>query len=80
VLGALDAGRAPVSDRATLGGVTQLAFTQLSLDRKLLILNGEMAEWSMAHAWKAIWAKRIEQHRNAPTRNRFNDFPLRNVR
>jgi hypothetical protein len=43
----------PVSDRATLGGLTQ--FPPHVLDRacKLLILNGEMAEWSMAHAWKA---------------------------
>ena len=44
--------------------------------RKLLILNGEMSEWLKEHAWKTILAKRSVQHRNAPTRNRFNDFPL----
>ena len=31
------------------------------------------------HAWKAIRAKRIEQHGNASRRNRFNDFPLQNA-
>jgi len=47
--------------------------------RKLLILNGEMSEWSIEHAWKSNRAKRIEQHRNAPKRNRFTDFLFQNV-
>jgi len=42
----------PVSDRKALKGVTQFTFFLLSRDRKLLILNGEMAEWLKAHAWK----------------------------
>src|SRR5438105_3361079 len=33
-----------------------------------------MAEWSMAHAWKAIVASITKQHRNTPRPNRFNDF------
>jgi hypothetical protein len=41
-----------VSDRATLGGLTQIPFFSRFSCCKPLILNGEMAEWSMAHAWK----------------------------
>jgi hypothetical protein len=33
---------------------------------------GEMAEWSMAHAWKAISASITERHRNTSLRIRFN--------
>jgi hypothetical protein len=42
--------------------------------------DGEMSESLKEHAWKAIRAKHFEQHRNTATRNRFNDFPLRNAR
>jgi hypothetical protein len=41
-----------------------------------LILNGEMSEWSIEHAWKAIRVSRIEQHQDTATPNRFNDFAL----
>jgi len=44
--------------------------------RKLLILNGEMSEWSIEHAWKAIRVSRIEQHQDTAIPNRFNDFAL----
>ena len=44
----------PVSDSETFAGLTQFAFGSLAGECKLLILNGEMAEWSMAHAWKAV--------------------------
>ena len=45
-------------------------------DRKWLILNGEMAEWSKAHAWKTTPATPTEQHRNTSSRSQFNDLPL----
>src|SRR5215208_6725226 len=38
----------PVSDRATSGALTAWLSSW-----KWLILNGEMAEWFKAHAWKA---------------------------
>ena len=41
-------------------------------NRRLL----EMAEWSMAHAWKAISATLTKQHRRTSTRNRINGLPL----
>jgi hypothetical protein len=31
-------------------------------DRKLLILNGEMSEWSIEHAWKAILGTSTKSH------------------
>jgi hypothetical protein len=34
-----------------------------------------MAEWSMAHAWKAISASVTKRHRNTASRNGFNDLP-----
>jgi hypothetical protein len=40
--------------------------------RKLVILNGEMAEWSMAHAWKA--KRVIPNHSEA--RQRIRDQRL----
>ena len=45
----------PVSDRGRLGDVSQSP--QLSFKRycKSLILNGEMLERSIRHAWKAMW-------------------------
>ena len=42
-----------VSDRDTFEGLTQFVFSLPSRRCKLLILNGEMAEWLKAHAWKA---------------------------
>jgi hypothetical protein len=42
----------PVSDRNTLEDLSQSAKSQLFRLRKLLILNGEMSEWSIEHAWK----------------------------
>jgi hypothetical protein len=44
----------PVSDRRTLGGLTQFASSQAFRSRKLLIVNGEMSEWLKEHAWKTI--------------------------
>jgi hypothetical protein len=41
-----------------------------------LILNGEMSEWSIEHAWKAISARLTKQHGNTSSRNQFNDLPL----
>jgi hypothetical protein len=55
-------GRVPVSDRGTLGGLTQFAIFRPSGGRNLLIQNGEMAEWSMAHAWKSNRVRITEQH------------------
>jgi hypothetical protein len=43
-------------------------------DRKSLFLNGEMAEWLKALAWKALPANRIEQHRNTSSHNQFTDL------
>ena len=44
----------PVSDRGALGGLTQFTFLLPSRASKLLILNGEMSEWSIEHAWKLL--------------------------
>ena len=41
-----------VSDYETLSGLTQFAPSSSDRSRKSLIVNGEMAEWSMAHAGK----------------------------
>jgi hypothetical protein len=46
----------------------------------LLILNGEMSEWSIEHAWKLIPLARADAHRIPPTHFRFNDFRNINVR
>ena len=35
--------------------------------RNLLILNGEMSEWSIEHAWKLIPSARADAHENLPT-------------
>ena len=43
----------PVSDRGTLEDLSQSVEFGSARDRKLLILNGEMSEWSIEHAWKA---------------------------
>jgi hypothetical protein len=46
--------------------------------RKLLILNGEMLERSIRHAWKTIPARLTESYGNTSSRNRLNDFPPQN--
>jgi hypothetical protein len=43
--------------------------------RKLLILNGEMLERSIRHAWKAIRATLTEQQQDTPSRITFNELP-----
>ena len=44
----------PVSDRGMLKDLSQSPRSPLQADDcKLLILNGEMSEWSIEHAWKA---------------------------
>jgi len=35
--------------------------------RKSLILNGEMSEWSIEHAWKLTPAARADAHEIPPT-------------
>jgi hypothetical protein len=42
----------PVSDRATLEDLSQSLPYGSGCGCKLLILNGEMSEWSIEHAWK----------------------------
>jgi hypothetical protein len=46
----------------TLLGLTQFAAASPVVSWKLLILNGEMAEWLKEHPWKMILANRIKQH------------------
>ena len=53
----------PVSDRGTLEDLSQLPESS-SGDRKLLILNGEMPEWSIRHAWKAMSWSDVETYRS----------------
>ena len=65
----------PVSDRGTLEDLSQSPILPFKQDCKLLILNGEMSEWSKEHAWKAILARLTERHRNTLSHNRFNDLP-----
>ena len=48
-------------------------------DCKLLILNGEMSEWSIEHAWKTILATLTEPYRNTSQRSRCNDLSARNL-
>ena len=50
----------PVSDRGTLEDLSQSGKLRLLRVGKLLILNGEMSEWSIEHARKTILASRIE--------------------
>ena len=51
-LGAVRAGRVPVSVRSTLRGLTHFPVSRFSCYCKVLILNGEMSEWLKEHAWK----------------------------
>ena len=50
----------PVSDRGTLEDLSQSPISPFKHDCKLLILNGEMSEWSIEHAWKTIPATLTE--------------------
>jgi hypothetical protein len=50
--------------------------------RKSLILNGEMSEWSIEHAWKLIPSARSDAHQTPPTQfpsttSRNNDMHRR---
>ena len=47
--------------------------------RKALILNGEMAEWLKAHAWKAIPASITKRYRHSSFRRRSNDLASRSA-
>jgi hypothetical protein len=42
--------------------------------RNSLIRNGEMSEWSIEHAWKAILANDTKRCRNTSWSKRFNDL------
>ena len=53
----------PVSDRGTLEDLSQPAKSRSLCVRKLLILNGEMSEWSIEHAWKALRWSSVETYR-----------------
>src|SRR5947199_9287237 len=46
---------------------------------KSLILNGEMSEWSIEHAWKTISASVTERHRHTSWRSRFNGLRRQGV-
>jgi hypothetical protein len=50
----------PVSDRGSLEDLSQSPILPFKQDCKLLILNGEMSEWSIEHAWKAKLARNTE--------------------
>lgn len=54
-----------VSDRDTLEDVSQSPQSPFKRCRKLLILNGEMLERSIRHAWKAKRASNTERLRSA---------------
>ena len=45
----------PVSDRGRLEDLSQSPRSRHVRDCKLLILNGEMLERSIRHAWKLLW-------------------------
>ena len=47
---------------------------------KSLILNGEMLERSIRHAWKLKLLTRADARQIPPTHFRFNDFRYINVR
>ena len=58
----------PVSDRGTLGGLTQFAVSSVQLRPQVVDSKyGEMAEWLKAHAWKLIPSARADAHRIPPT-------------
>jgi hypothetical protein len=41
--------------------------TLFKIARNLLILNGEMSEWSIEHAWKSVPAARADAPEIPPT-------------
>src|SRR5262249_29135276 len=59
-----------VSDRATLGDVSQFCDNELATARNSLILNGEMSEWFKEHAWKSDLFTRADAHQIPPTHSR----------
>jgi hypothetical protein len=59
----------PVSDRGTLEDVSQSPRSSFKRCCKLLILNGEMLERSIRHAWKLIPLPRADAHQNPPTQS-----------
>ena len=69
----------PVSDRGTLEDLSQSGKSSSLRVGKLLILNGEMSEWLIEHAWKTTPASRIEWYQNISLHKRFNDFPPQNA-
>src|SRR5262249_55564227 len=60
----------PVSDLGTLEDLSQSAESATLSDRKLLILNVEMLERSIRHAWKSDRFARADAHRISPTHSR----------
>jgi len=48
--------------------------------RNSLILNGEMSEWSIEHAWKSTPLARADAHEISPTQFQINDFRNINTR
>ena len=60
----------PVSDRSTLGDVSQSPQSSFKRICKLLILNGEMLERSIRHAWKTKRASNTEPLQRALTHTR----------
>jgi hypothetical protein len=54
----------PVSDRARLGDVSQSPQPSFKRPCKLLILNGEMLERSIGHAWKAARWRDVATYRS----------------
>ena len=54
----------PVSDLGTLEDLSQSAESAAFGDRKLLILNGEMLERSIRHAWKTMRWSHVETYRS----------------
>ena len=53
-----------ISDRISEGGFCATLFRTA---RKSLILNGEMSEWSIEHAWKLTPLARADAHQIPPT-------------
>ena len=56
----------PVSDRDTVEDLSQSGKSSSLRAGKLLILNGEMSEWSIEHAWKAKRASTAPSDFEAP--------------
>jgi hypothetical protein len=48
--------------------------------RNSLILNGEMSEWSIEHAWKSDLFTRADAHKIPPTHSRSTTSPYNDVR